>query len=149
MDAVLFRKIVVEKAIQDFIDNPYDLKEACSAAWTLDAYASYIYLATKHGRGYARDSRFKEDYLASRDRDFLAVFHASTALKHAELSDKNKTIKKAGDIYVTYLDGFAWYFSGASDIGYQVIIQNDNFLFTSLNDAVPRALEFLDTFLSS
>jgi len=131
LDALTFKAEILEPILTEFREQPHSLHKGFCAIWSLDSYASHcafqcrdMQKLTQSQRGKIEE-RFKDrlqDDLHDDAWKFRLIRQASNATKHAVRRNKDEDVPSSKGVASEPIDGWLWYWSGASHWGNQVVI---------------------------
>lgn len=132
LDANTFKTEILDPVVDDFRKHPASLHKGFCTIWSLDAYASHCAFQSKDFEKLTRcergqiENKFKNALVDSEYNEawrFRLVREASNATKHAVRRHTNTDIPNSRGVNSANIDGAAWYFSGASYWGDQIVIE--------------------------
>ena len=150
MEIDAFFEVIVSPTIEDFVGNRADLRKAYLAVWTVDSYASHIHrhlLKLDHDVEKS-DIDYKKNIKIQSD-SFSLILDISAATKHADLSQKSKSVRSSLDLGVFDLDGWLAWQANTNDWGEQVCVYNEKHFCRPVVNIVNEAMEFLYPIWSS
>jgi hypothetical protein len=131
LDALTFKAEILEPVLTEFREQPHSLHKGFCAIWSLDSYASHCAFQCHDVQKLSRSQRgiieekFKNRLQDSHHDDawkFRLIRQASNATKHALRKNMDEDVPNSKGVVSEPVEGFAWYFSGASHWGNQVVI---------------------------